>query len=100
MALKKQKEEVRGFVYKQRSKDSLKERANMKGGNYDTYIQPKFKQWKPKDGKNRIRILPPTWEPEDAPWQRQEHYGLDVYINFSIGADNQAYLSLGKHGKG
>lgn len=94
------KNEERGFSYKKRSKESLKERANMKGGNFDTYIKPKFKQWKPKDGKNVIRILPPTWEPDEAPWQSTEHYGLDIFVNFSIGADNQAYLSLSKHGKG
>lgn len=87
------KKEESGFRYKKRTKDDLKERANMKGGNYDTYIKPKFKQWKPKDGKNLIRILPPTWD--DA-----RHYGLDIFVNFSIGADNQAYLSLSKHGKG
>lgn len=83
----------RGFTYQKRTKDDLKERANMKGGNYDTYIKPKFKQWKPKDGKNLIRILPPTWD--DA-----RHYGLDIFVNFNIGADNQSYLSLSKHGKG
>ncbi len=85
--------EERGFKYQKRTKDTLKERANMKGGNYDSYIKPKFKQWKPKEGKNVIRILPPTWD--DA-----RHYGLDIFVNYSIGADNQAYLSLGKHGKG
>jgi len=85
--------EERGFKYQKRSKDTLKERANMKGGNYDTYIKPKFKQWKPKDGKNVIRILPPTWE-------KAKHYGLDIFVNFNIGADNQSYLSLSKHGKG
>ena len=83
----------RGFTYQKRTKDDLKERANMKGSNYDTYIKPKFKQWKPKDGKNIIRVLPPTWG--DA-----RHYGLDIYVNFNIGADNQAYLSLSKHAKG
>lgn len=92
MARAAQKQE-RGFSYKKRDKDSLKERANMKGGNYDTYIKPKFKQWKPKDGKNIIRILPPTWA--DA-----RHYGLDIYVNFNIGPDNQSYLSLSKHDRG
>jgi hypothetical protein len=85
--------EERGFKYQKRTKDTLKERANMKGGNYDSYIKPKFKQWKPKEGKNVIRILPPTWD-------NARHYGLDIFVNYSIGADNQAYLSLGKHGKG
>lgn len=83
----------RSFQYQKRSKDDVKERANMKGGNFDTIFKPKFKQWKPKDGKNRIRILPPSWD--DA-----RHYGLDIFVNYNIGPDNQSYLSLGKHGKG
>ncbi len=83
----------RGFRYEKRSKDTLKERANMKGGNFDTIFKPKFKQWKPKDGKNRIRILPPTWK-------GAKHYGLDIFINYNIGADNQSYLSLDKHDRG
>lgn len=87
------KKEERGFRYQKRDKETLKERANMKGGNYDTYIKPKFKQWKPKDGKNLIRILPPTWD--DA-----RHYGLDIFVNFNIGPDNQSYLSLSKHDRG
>lgn len=87
------KKEERGFRYQKRTKDDLKERANMKGGNFDTYIKPKFKQWKPKEGKNLIRILPPSWG--DA-----RHYGLDIFVNFNIGADNQSYLSLSKHEKG
>lgn len=87
------KKEERGFRYQKRTKDDLKERANMKGGNFDTYIKPKFKQWKPKEGKNLIRILPPSWD--DA-----RHYGLDIFVNFNIGADNQSYLSLSKHEKG
>jgi hypothetical protein len=94
------KDDERGFKYKKRSKDSLKERANMKGGNFDTYIKPKFKQWKPKDGKNLIRILPPTFDLADAPWQNTEHYGMDIHVNFNIGPDNQSYLSLSKHLKG
>lgn len=97
---KQVKKEERGFSYKKRSAESLKERANMKGGNFDTYVKPKFKQWKPKEGKNLIRILPPTWVPEDAPWQETAHYGLDIFLNYNIGADNQAYLSLARHDKG
>lgn len=92
MAKPVQKEE-RGFRYQQRSKEDLKERANMKGGNFDTIFKSKFKQWKPKDGKNRIRILPPTWK-------GAKHYGYDIFVNYNIGPDNQSYLSLSKHGLG
>ena len=89
MAFKKEA----GFQYQKRTREDLKERANMKGGNFDSIFKPKYKVWKPKEGKNLIRILPPSWK--DA-----RHYGLDIFVNYSIGADNQSYLSLSKHGLG
>lgn len=87
------KTQERSFKYQKRTKEDIKTRANMKGGNYDSYIKPQFKQWKPKEGKNLIRILPPTWD-------GATHYGMDIFVNFNIGADKQAYLSLSKHGRG
>lgn len=79
----------RGFRYQQRSKDDVKERANMRGGNFDSIIKPQYKLYKVKDGKNIVRILPPTWE-------KPKHYGYDIFVNYNIGADNQSYLSLSK----
>lgn len=81
--------EKRSFKYTKRSKENVKERANMRGGNFDSFIKPKFKMYKPRDGKNLIRILPPTWD--DA-----NHYGYDLWVNYGIGVDNQSYLSLSK----
>lgn len=80
---------ARGFHYQKRDKSAIKERANMQGGGYDTIIKPKYKVYKPKEGKNLIRILPPTWE-------KAAHYGYDIFVNYNIGIDNQSYLSLSK----
>ena len=79
----------RSFKYQERPKEAWRERANMKGGQFDTYILPAYKLYKAKDGKNVIRILPPTWE-------KAKHYGYDIHVNYQIGPDNQAYLSLSK----
>ena len=79
----------RSFRYKPRTKEAVKERANMKGGGFDGIFKPQFKKYKMRDGKNIIRVLPPTWEGAN-------HYGYDIWINYSIGADNSAYLSLSK----
>lgn len=79
----------RSFQYQQRNKDDLKERANARGGNFDSYIKPSMKIYKVREGKNLLRILPPTWE-------KARHYGYDIYVNFGVGADNQSYLSLSK----
>jgi hypothetical protein len=81
----------RGFHYQSRTADDVKGRAA--GSGYDTFIKPKYKRYKIKDGKNNIRILPATWEGAN-------HYGFDVWLNYGIGPDNNSFLSLSKHGKG
>ena len=79
----------RSFRYQERSKEDVRARANMRGGNFDSFIKPAYKMFKVKDGKNVVRILPPTWE-------KPKHYGYDIFVNYEIGADNQSYLSLSK----
>lgn len=77
------------FKYQGRSKEDIKERANARGGGFDSIILPKFKRYKMRDGKNILRVLPPTWK-------GARHYGYDIWINYGIGVDNQSYLSLSK----
>ncbi len=83
------KADTRSFRYERRSPEMVKERANMRGGSFDSIIKPQFKQFKVRDGKNLIRILPPTWE-------KPKHYAYDIFVNYDIGVDNQSYLSLSK----
>ena len=79
----------RSFRYQERTVDDLKERANATSGDFDDFIKRTYKKFKVHDGKNMIRILPPTWD--DA-----KHYGYDIWINYGVGPDNQPYLSLSK----
>lgn len=79
----------RSFRYQPLSKENLRARANAKSGDFDSIIKPKYKVYKMRDGKNLVRILPPTWD-------NPEHYAFDLFINYSIGVDNQSYLSLSK----
>ena len=89
----KEKTKNSGFVYQKRSREDFKKRANMKGGGFDSFIKPEYKTYKVRDGKNIIRILPATWEIDEG---ETGHYGYDLHVNYSIGADNAAYLSLSK----
>jgi hypothetical protein len=79
----------RSFNYQPPGKEALRERANMRGGGFDSFIKQEYKTYKAKDGKNVIRILPPTWE-------GAKYYGYDIFVNYNVGADNQSYLSLSK----
>jgi hypothetical protein len=83
----------RRFQERVRSKDDVKARANMRGGDFDSYIKSDFKFYKVRDGKNVIRILPPTWGTEEDP---PDHYGFDIYVVYQVGVDKQSYLSLHK----
>lgn len=80
---------TRSFQYRERTRDDVKARANNRGGGFDGIVASKYKMYKVKDGKNVIRILPPTWD-------KATHYGYDIWVNYSVGVDNQSYLSLSK----
>lgn len=92
---KRSRDDDRGgkFRYHRRSREELKARANMGSGAYDSYIKSDYKVYKPKDGKNLVRILPPTWKDENG---KHPHYAYDLWLNYGIGVDNQTYLSLSK----
>lgn len=77
-----------GYEYKARSRESVDQRA-ANTGDFDSILKRHIKAWKPRDGENRIRILPPTWKPTN-------HFGLDIYVHYGVGADRQSYLCLHK----
>lgn len=77
------------FTYERRSDEDTRARANSRGGDFDKYLNPDIKMFKPRDGVNMLRILPPTWP-------KPKHYGYDLWLHYRVGADNQTYLCL-KH---
>lgn len=78
-----------GFRYRQRGVDDYKRRSEQSGSSRENYIREEIKMFIPKEGLNIIRILPPTWDDAD-------HYGLDAFVHYGVGADNNAYLSRSK----
>lgn len=84
---------VSQFGYVKRDAKQIKARATMRGGGFDDFVKRDVKKYKVREGKNLIRIMQPTWEDP-------AHYGYDIFLNYGVGPDNQAYLSLSRHGKG
>jgi len=83
-------ERKRKFEYKERSRAQYEERAKQKSKKREGFIKSGVTVFAPKiDETNKIRILPPTWDDPD-------HYGLDLYAHYNIGADNSAFLCLRK----
>ncbi len=79
----------RSFEYVRRSREDVLAVANASNSEFDSFLKSNYRKYKVRDGKNMIRILPPTWE-------SPHHYGYPIWINYEIGADRQAYLSLAK----
>lgn len=77
------------FEYKARDDEDTKRRASQGANDFDKILNDKVKMFKPQDGDNRIRIVPPTWE-------NAKHYGLDIWVNYGVGPDRQSYLDLFK----
>lgn len=84
----------RRFVYKGATAEEVRARANMRGGDFDRPTKPECKTFKPREGKNKIRILPPTWESPG------NYYGYEVFVVYGVGPDKQTYLSLKEMSKG
>jgi hypothetical protein len=81
-----------GYTYKRKDRKKLEERA--KGdSNYPKTFKSEFSLYKPKEGKQKVRILPPTWEDPDL-------YVYDIWVHSSIGPDNLSFLCLTKMNKG
>ncbi len=77
------------YEYQARDASASKKRASMGANDFDKLLKDNIKMWKPNDGDNRIRILPPTWP-------KPEHYGLDIYVHYGVGPDRGSYLCLDK----
>lgn len=79
------------FNYRPRTAEEMQKRAHQSGyGTKDTFIRSDIPVWTPEDGVNKIRILPPTWDDAD-------HYGIEAFVHYGIGADKSSYLCLQRH---
>lgn len=78
-----------GFVYKQRSAEENRKRAENTGRDFESIYKDGVNLYKVKDGDNSIRVLPPTFK-------GAQHYGLDIQVHFGIGPDRATYLCLNK----
>ena len=71
----------RDFKYKRRPKDVVNTRnSNVK----DPWTSSDVEMYKIREGENRLRVLPPTWE-------NPVHHGFEVEIHYGIG-DRRQYI--------
>lgn len=68
------------------SYEATVDRAERKGSMFDNLLKD-AKIYKPRQGANLVRILPPSW-PKAA------HYGLTIFVHGSVGPNDRRYLCL------
>ena len=71
--------------YQRRGKDTWKQKAQESSGNFDRYVFDNVARFAARDGRNRIRVLPPTW-PDADDW------GFTLFVHYGVGPDEQSYL--------
>ena len=74
-----------GFKYRQRSKEKWESRAEQSGYSRRSMFVEGINLFRPNDGDNLIRILPPTFD--DA-----EHYGYEIFVHYNVGPDGDSFL--------
>src|SRR3990167_408020 len=75
------------FKYQERDASTWKQKSQESSGSYDDIVKDGIPKFKAQDGKNRIRILPPTWDDADD-------FGYPILVHYRIGAEEQPYLCL------
>lgn len=75
-----------------RTVEETTRRSKRSGGGYDSIINTDFPTFKPKEGENVIRIMPPTWA--DDKWG--DYWDVEVWVHYNVGAQGGAYLCLDK----
>jgi len=76
----------REFDYTPPSFEDTVERADRQGSMYDNLFKG-VKTYKAAEGRNIVRILPPTWK-------KASHYGYPIWVHYGIGPKEGAYLCL------
>src|SRR5215469_7307692 len=76
----------REFDYQPPSYDETVERADRQGSMYDNLFKG-VKTYKAAEGRNIVRILPPTWP-------KASHYGYPIWVHYGVGPKEAAYLCL------
>lgn len=78
------------FKYRERSAETVQQRATQKGGNFDSYLSDKAAFVKVKEGENVFRILPTTWDFDTF----GDNWGFEIYVHREIGPNNDVYLCI------
>lgn len=74
------------FRHTRLSRETINRRQDQKATLTDPWVLTGFHIFRPKDGLNTVRLLPPTWHDNEG-WP-----AFNAHVHYSIGPDNGTYL--------
>jgi hypothetical protein len=83
------------FVYRgsQRTVESVVKKSKSGGDLYDSYLVSEAQMFKPKEGENVVRIMPPSWKDTE---KYGDGWEVGIYLHYNVGPDDGSYLCLDK----
>lgn len=83
------------FKYRgnERKAEDVVRRSKQSGGSFDSLVLDGLPQYKPREGENCIRIMPPTWADTNKYGDGWEYV---IYVHYGVGADGASYLCRNK----
>jgi hypothetical protein len=79
------------FQYRARSREDWERRANQSGSDFEGWLKDEYRMYSASKGENCIRILPPS-----EAWEGSNHYGMDVWVHYSVGPERASVICLWK----
>lgn len=77
------------YEYKGRTAEDVRRHATQKTTSFDNYLDSSIPSFKPKEGLNVIRFMPPTFGDEIS-------YVYEIHAHYDIGPDHGAYVCMQK----
>ena len=82
---KKRSSKKKKFQYHKRSEAQYNKASSESSGNWDSYLVDGISVFKPQDGGNQVRPLPPTFPDYND-------FAMTLHVHYGIGPDSATYL--------
>ncbi len=88
-----------GFKYRGGDRDvsGAARRSKQSSGSYDNWLVEGIPLFKPREGENTVRILPPTWVDDKEQAEKWgDYWDITIARHRNVGPDEATYLCLNK----
>ncbi len=85
----------KSFEYQDRSREESEQSNQESSGQFDSIHRDNIPRYKPQDGRNQVRLLPPTFDRSKfapAVADTSKNFALTLLVHYGVGPNEQTYL--------